>query len=273
MDAITYATQQVRYRIPDPILQLAFSPNSPIRRNNQWFPVNEAQSIDYNIRDRVIESRVNTDINLFGGNQIPIDLRGVPYEQFDWQTRIYRIPPEVTGHRKIVSLQSLIYINFYNMSGYVDYQRTNDLMSATSDLYNAVSQMPIVQSADLQIVGDNTVMVRDDVVHLHDNLALICLIENEAGLQNIAPQTYPIYAELVEYATKSYIYNSLIIELDRGYLMGGQELGKIQEIIEDYADAEELYRETLMERWRKASFMNDRYRTNRLIRTMIGRGH
>lgn len=273
MDAITYALNHIRHTIPDAILQIAFSPNSVVRRNNYWFNINETQSIDYNIRDRVIESRVNVDLDLFGGNQVPIDLRGVPYEQYDWQTRVYRIPPEVTGHRKIVSIQSLVYINFYNMSGYVDYQRSNDLLSATSDLYNSISQMPIVQTANCMLLGDNTVMVRDDVVHLHDNLALICIVENEAGLANIAPQTYPLYAELVEYATKAYIYNSTIVELDQGYLMGGQNLGRIRDMIEDYADANELYRETLMERWRKASFTNDRSRFNNLIRTMVGRGH
>lgn len=274
MDPITHALNHVRNTIPPQILELAFSANSIIRKPNSWVNVNESQSVDYNIRDKVIEGRVNPDINLFGGNQVPIDLRGAGYEQIDWQTRVYRVPYELTGHRRIVAVQKLVYLNYYAYSGnYSNQTQGNDLSGALGDLYNAISQMPVVQTANVMIIGDNTIMVRDNVTHLSDQLALVAVVENEAGLANLAPGIYPLYAELVQYAVQAYIYNQLMIEIDRGLLIGGQELGQIRSMIERYEEAEQNYHETLISRWRKASFTNDRYRMYHFINTMVGRGN
>jgi hypothetical protein len=275
MNAIQYALNHIRHTIPEGILQLAFSPRSIVQPTVRWNQNNEFVSIDQQIRDKVIEGRVNIDCNLIGSMQIAIDLNGVPYEQFDMATRVFRIPYEKTGGRRIVSIQTLNYMNYHGMGGYDSYGGfggVDQRLGAAMDLYRAVANMPIVASANCQLIGDNTVMVKDNIQHLSDNLAMTCLIENDSEMNNLNPGIFPVYAKLVELATKAYIYTQTIIPMDQGVLHGGMSLGRISDIIQDYADSNEMYEQVFREQYRKASFTNDRPRMHNFINSMIGRG-
>lgn len=271
MNAIQYALNHIRHTIPEGILQLAFSPRSIVQPTVRWNQNNEFVSIDQQIRDKVIEGRVNIDCNLVGSMQIAIDLRGVAYEQFDLATRVFRIPYDKTAGRKIVSIQTLNYLTYHGLPSYT-HGVGNQQLAAAMDLYRAVASMPIVSTANCQLIGDNVVMVKDDVQHLSDQLALTCLVENDSEMNNLNPGIFPVYAKLVELATKAYIYTQTVIPMDQGVLHGGMSLGRISDIIQDYADSNEMYQQVFTEQYRKASFTNDRPRMNTFIRSMIGRG-
>lgn len=271
MNAIQYALNHIRHTIPEGILQLAFSPRSIVHPSMRWNQNNEMISIDQQIRDKVIEGRVNIDCNLAGAVQIAIDLRGVPYEQFDLATRVFRIPYDKTGGRRIVSIQTLNYLTYHGLPSYT-HGIGNQQLAAAMDLYRAIASMPIVSTANCQLIGDNVVMVKDDVQHLSDQLAMTCLIENDSEMNNLNPGIFPVYAKLVELATKAYIYTQTIIPMDQGVLHGGMSLGRIADIVQDYADSNEMYMQVYNEQYRKASFTNDRPRMNTFIRSMIGRG-
>lgn len=273
MNAIQYSLNHIRHTIPEGILQLAFSPRSIVQPTVRWNQNNDFVSIDQQIRDKVIEGRVNIDCNLVGSMQIAIDLNGVGYEQFDMSTRVFRIPFEKTGGRRIVSIQTLNYMNYHGMGGYGGTGGMGDQrLGAAMDLYRAVANMPIVATANCQLIGDNVVMVKDNIQHLSDNLAMTCLIENDSEMNNLNPGIFPVYAKLVELATKAYIYTQTVIPMDQGVLHGGMSLGRISDIIQDYADSNEMYQQVFNEQYRKASFTNDRPRMHNFINSMIGRG-
>jgi len=271
MNAITYAINNVRHMIPESVLQLAFSPQAITGFGARWRGNQDAVSIDSAIRDKVIENRVNIDCNLTGGTVIAVDLSGCAYEQFDMATRVFRLPYEATGGRRIVSVRTLNYLTYHGIPTQHQGQ-SSQLLSAANDLMKAISSMPIVSTANCQIIGDNTVMVRDDIQHLSDQLGMTCLVENDQGMNNLNPGVYPTYARLVELATKAYIYVNTNIAMDQGVLNGGVPLGRIREMIDGYADANEMYQEFYAQNWAKASFTNDRNRMNTFISSMIGRG-
>lgn len=271
MNAIQYSLNHIRHTIPEGILQLAFSPRTVVQPAMRWNQNNEMVSIDQQIRDKVIEGRVNIDCNLVGSMQIAIDLTGVQYEQFDMATRVFRIPYDKTGGRRIVSVQTLNYLTYHGMPGH-NQGYGNQMLGAAMDLYRAVSSMPIVSTANCQLIGDNTVMVRDEALHLSDQLAMTCLVDNDSEMNNLNPGIFPVYAKLVELATKAYIYTQMIIPMDQGVLHGGMSLGRISDTVQDYADANEMYQQVFSEQYRKASFTNDRPRMHGFIRSMIGRG-
>jgi hypothetical protein len=75
--------------------------------------------------------------------------------------------------------------------------------------------------------------------------------------------------ELIPIRTKP-IYNTYTVQLDIGELRGGQNLGKIKEIIDSYADAEQNYEDYLKEKWAKIAIMNDGERWLRALRMQIG---
>lgn len=273
MNAIQYALNHVRHTIPEGILQLAFSPRSVVQPTVRWHQNNEFMSIDQSVRDKVIEGRVNIDCNLVGGMQVAIDLRGVPFEQFDMATRVFRIPYEASGGRRIVSVQTLNYLTHHGMAGHTGLGGQGDQrLGAIMDLYRAVATMPIVSTANCQLIGDNVVMVKDTVQHLSDQLAMTCLVENDSEMNNLNPGIYPVYAKMVELATKAYVYTQTILPMDQGVLHGGMSLGRISDIVESYSDANEMYQEIFTTQWKKASFTNDRPRMHAFITSMIGRG-
>ena len=272
MNAIAYAINNLRHIIPQSVLQIAFSPQAVVGYGSRWRTQNDNLSIDAAIREKVIEGRVNIDCNLVGGTMVAIDLRAIGYEQVDNATRVFRIPYEFTGGRRIVSVKTLNYITYHGVPTYHHDAGNSQMLSAAMDLYRAVASMPIVSTANCQIIGDNVVMVRDDLTHLSDQLAMTCLVENDEGMNNLNPGIFPVYGRLVELATKAYIYTHANVAMDQGVLNGGVPLGRIREVVDSYADANEMYQEYYREAWRKASFTNDRPRMNQFIASMVGRG-
>lgn len=274
MNAIQYALNNLRHHIPEPVLQLAFAPRNIVQPSVRWQPNNEFFSLDHAIREKVIDGRVNVDCNLVGGMQIAIDLRGVPFEQFDMSTRVFRIPYEKSGGLRIVSVQTLNYLTYHGVPGYGGSGggAHSQMLDAAKDLYNAISTMPIVSTANCQIIGDNVVMVRDGITHLSDQLGMTCIVENDSQMANLNPGIFPLYGRMVELATKAYIYNHCIIPMDQGVLHGGMSLGRISDMVDNYSDSNEMYRELFETQWKKAAFTNDRPRMHAFVRSMIGRG-
>jgi hypothetical protein len=75
-------------------------------------------------------------------------------------------------------------------------------------------------------------------------------------MTNITPGGVKQFCKLVILATKAWIYNETVIDLDMGYLYKGMEVGRVREIIDSYADSAELYSEFL-EEYRGVGFMMD----------------
>lgn len=264
MNIIYYAINNLKHAIPHEILELCFSPQRGVTQVPQWYTYDAAKSVDANIRDKIIEGRVNIDCNLLGGVQIAIDLSKLPYTEYDIYTKIFNIPLEQTGFRKIVSVMHVSYMNDaygYQSLGY----RTNSLLGAAQDLYQAMASMPIVSTANCSLVGENTVMIRDSMTRHSSDLCLSCIVENDEAMANLKPGIYLLYSELVTLATKAYIYNNLSIAMDQGAMTYGYNIGAIRDTVSNYADANELYLTMLRERWQKAAVTNDRARMKRLI--------
>ena len=134
---------------------------------------------------------------------------------------------------------------------------------------DAMGSMPVTSTAYVQLIGENVVMVRDTVL-LPANIYLRCLLENDSNMSHIQLKSYRDFSKLVELAVKAYIYNEYVITMDMGELYAGQQLGRFKEIIDNYADAEELYQTFLTERWEKVSLMNDRETWTRHLRLRMG---
>lgn len=269
MNPIQYALNDLRHKIPEEILRLAFSSNHVGGIPNRWQSNNQIQSIDAGLREKIIDGRVNVDCNLRGSLQIAVDLSTVRYDRLDNYVKVFRIPKDLTHNRSIVSIQTL---HYYNGSIVSRYSGSMDPVSAAvNDLYRAASSMPVVSTANCQLVGENVVMVSDSAEVNSASFVLLCTIENDGEMNDLNPGAYHVYAQMVEYATKSYIYNSLGLTIDQGYLSGGLELGRLREIVDGYSDANEMYMTLLTEKWGKVTFTNDRQRMSRFIGSFFGK--
>lgn len=273
MNAIQYALNNLRFKIPNELLEAAFAQNNLSNYTNAFHTDTGFNSIEANIRSEVIEARVNIDISLKGAMQVAIDLSRCPYTTHNTYTRVYTIPPEQLGGRPIISVQSISYSSMViNLANHSYNSAGGTLFNATMDLYRTVSSMPISGTANLQRIGTNTVLVTDHALINTDNMYMLLTVAHDENLNAINPGLYPLYAELVEFAVKAHIYNKLAIVVGQDYLKGGFTLGKFKEILDNYADANEMYSQIYKEQWGKAQFTNDPGRKARFIKAMTVRG-
>jgi len=276
MSAIGYAIDQIKHRIPRAILEKVF-----IRKTFDWRTTVNT-NIDEQILLNVIKARVLVDCNLVGGTQVLIPLDGLPFDKPNDFTTVIHIPKTRTQGR---SINSVLHVAFLNQSLVSSYASTSSVggnnqynssensavMGAAVGMMAAMDKIPITSTANVQLISENTIMIKD-VVSIPSNGYLRCILDNDENLNHIQPRSYPAFAKLVEFAVKAYIYNELIIQVDAAELQGGQTLGIFKTILEGYSDAEQNYEDYLREKFTAISLMQDSDSYRRLIKLTIG-GH
>lgn len=264
MDCIRYAVANLKRVIPMEILRVVFLQRNAFFRDNM-------ENIDEDIMAAVIRPRVLVDCNLVGGTEVFVPLDGIPvYRQNDY-TSVYRIPKEKTQGRSIMSVMNITFSDPTKVSSYgvaAGDQNTFMLQGAQA-VMDAQGSIPVTSTAYVQLIGENVVMVRDTVV-LPANIYLRCQLANDENMSHIQLRSYRPFAEMVAFAVKAYIFNTYVIQMDMGQLFGGQNLGRFKEVVDGYADCNELYETFVHERWSKIALMNDRESWTRQIRLTIG---
>lgn len=227
---------------------------------------------------KVIKPRVLVDANLVGGQMAIIPLEGLPAKYMDTYSVVFEVPLDRTAGREIVSVLSIGYlpqVNSFNSMGNgigtINPNSMSDLMSAAQRVADSHSNIPLISNATCDLVGYNTVLVRDQI-RVTSAYQIRCMLANEVNLSNINPRSYLAFTELCVLAVKAYIYNRLLIAMDQAYLSGGQELGAMRTYVEGLADAAEMYHTHLREVWQKTAFMNDVPSYDRFIKLQISPG-
>ena len=243
MNAITKAISEIRIEIPIEVLELAF-----LERSEH---VNTLISLDEIIMNKVIRKRVLVDANLVGGVSVDIPVWKCNTVQLSNHELLINVPKELTANRAIISPVML-------RAGSIvtgDNAATANIDSVLSSTLGSVSTHKLVQTSRLELVGDN-IVIAEGISSWNNRVILNCSIENDSNLNNLLPVSYLAFSELAIYAVKAYIRNTLRIRLAKGYIYGGHELSTITEVIEEYADSNELYKNYLRETWTKVQFMN-----------------
>jgi hypothetical protein len=263
MNAIINAITDIKFRIPSEILNITFRENMD--------NINPIIPIDDRILNLVIRPRVLKDLNLVGGIELRIDVSQCPIRQVNspFNEFIVEVGKNLTNGKSIISVLSLIARSTSSGSGGIGYGAPSQVDSAMTKMYNNLANVNVVQTSRLELIGENTVLIQDPALMLSYSV-LRCVIENNSNLENINPRNYPAISNFVLLAVKSYIYNKMVIKLDQGYVYSGHELGIVSEIINGYADAEDMYQELLTGKMRKISFMNNNDSKGRFIKAMIG---
>ena len=257
MNAISKAISEVYYSIPPEILNIGFSDN----------PTYAMHSLDDTIVNRVIRPRVMVDCNLVGGVQIYVnlDICGITdYSNDIVREYLITVPKAATNNRSIVSAISLM----SNRIGSALVGSADALTAGLRDNVNAVAPSVPVATARLEIVADNKVLVTDPAVRYLTG-SLKCMVENSETLSNISPRSYIYFSNMVVLAVKAFIYNTCIVKLGRGYIESGHELNIVNDIIADYASANQDYRDYVKDTWATVAFHNDSDRVSNYINGMI----
>ena len=264
MNPVTYSIERlIKFGIPKPILNMTFL--SRLARDHYTLDTLESR-----IREEVIQPRIFVDCNLVHGTQMDIPLAKCEKIMGNYYTTTWRIPKTLTQGKRITSVLevtsaagSMISADagMSNTSGGVytstmtGHSTIGAVAAAGRQMQRSVMPIQVVSNALCYLVGDNTVLIKDSVM-VPATMMLRVLVENDDNFNHIQPAWYPTFYELVAIAVKSYIYNNLTIEQDNVFIMSGGELNKFKEIVDSYADMEEIYSEKL-EEWYKTALLND----------------
>lgn len=264
MNPVGYSLKQVRQKIPKEVLNKIFLSNVEHR-------FRQPTSVDVEIRQKVIEDRVMVDCNLVGGTETWIDLTSLPRENIDPYSWVYRIPKHMTNNRSITRALSIGYGTGVPIGmGYNQPAKSNALMDAAAGLINSNSPIAQISTAEVQLVGENTILV-SNAMTLPMTAYLRCWLENDSAFNHIQPTSYMDFATLVVLATKAYIWVNAQIPMDKGFIFAGNELGRFTSIVDSYSDANEMYETHFNETWRKVAHFNDPVAHKRHL-TMISGG-
>ena len=273
MDPIRKSISDVKYAIPKAVLDAAF-----MDRYLAHAPL--GTSLDSQIENLVIRGRVMIDCDLVGGIQTLIPLENLPQEDAGSNTIVVRIPKTLTQGKRIISVLNLNYTNSAQMLGYngygmagagLQYSPGDNTVANTlmSNVMSSMDRIPVTSTSAVRLIAENTIAVQDGL-RLAQGGSLLCMLANDDNMANIHPRSYHQFSQLVTWAVKSYVYNTLIVELDVGALKGGFQLGVIKTIIEGYSDSEQGYQDYLHDVWSKVALMNDTASYRRLLRTVMG---
>lgn len=268
MNAIRYALDQLKRRVPKGILEEVFRPKDYLYQQSLY-------NIDHLIETQVIRSRVLVDCDIVGGTEVIISLDGMEVTRLDPITSVIRIPKHLTNGRTITSALSIGYGNasmlaLPGLTGSFKPCSVTPLLQAGQAMLDQHMPIPVSGTARVQLIAENTIMVRDPTTALGAVSFLRCILANDDNLSHIQVRSYLHFAKLCELAVKSHIYNEYALIIDRAFIAGGYEIGKFKEFVESYSDSEELYQQYLNEKWAKVAFMNDSETHQRFLTRIIG---
>lgn len=263
MNAIGYAISMIHQKIPTEILRISLLSNMNHMSN---IPV----SIDSRLKDLVIVKRVMKDIDIIGGTHITVPLMGLEQERLPDNAIVVRIPKSLTQGRSILTVHSVSF-GASATAGLTSNPLAygGDVGNAQAQMLQGISSIPYVSDAHVTLLAENVVMIQN-VNTMTGWLYLRCEVENDSNLNNIKRRSFLAFGELCTLAAKSYIYTTCVIPMDIGYIEGGATMGKIQEMIDSYADSEDEYMEYLKTKWAKVSKLNDAETIEQIVRMSSG---
>ena len=272
MNPVEKAIAEAKYTIPPPILLRAFAPVQTLGRIN-------GLSVDSIIRDKVIYDRVMVDCNLVGGTQLDVPLTGIQPQHVRLPAGgaynfalVFEIPPELTQQRMITKV---LWINnsvspvygAYSFAGYNGSALTKSAMG----VMQSQAPIPNQSTARVDLINPRTILVYDTNLWVYDAVARI-MVENDHDMSTLPPTSYHHFSKLCELAIKAYIYNTLVMQINTAEIDGGQELAKFKEIVDSYADANELYQNYRSNEWKEVAAYSDPITARDFARMPFGAG-
>lgn len=246
----------IHHSVPDTILKLAFSSdndNSLIDKTSHA-PV----TVDQIIHKKIIKGRVLDDCNLVGGKQKQIILRSYMLEKAAYTQQektmpigpcsFYRIPPEDRDNQPITRISHVDYPSQYMSSQYDSFRPTygvsvRRLARSVLASHTGGDFLPPPKAEPV----DGGLIRLFPAQYSHIDWVITADIAYDEYFTSLNPEAVSSFREMVLSATKAYIYNKLIIEIDQGKILYGADIGVIRDIITEYKEEESKYNEMLGE--------------------------
>jgi hypothetical protein len=237
-NSIDYLLKEIYLDIPSEILKETFK--------------SKEKTLDAILKEDVIVDIVLRRCNLYSGKLAKITLKqsyqinlDATKDTFPFRnTYVYKIPLEVREYRDISHTIALSYP--MSMTIYETIDDVKSICSMKSQILGSNVGHEDIPVMPIPILLKNNMIKLEPSFDLHVEYILSCLLKYDSNFTNISPNSLRYLSNLCVLATKSLIYNRLIIPLGNAYLVGGQELGKFKDIVESYQDSNKEFEEALL---------------------------
>jgi len=263
VNAVQISISRAIREIPRMLLEDAF-----LKRE---YPYRQSpKTIEQCIKEEVIYKIVLPDLNLENGVYSFIPLNNAQVIQSDYDAQIYYIPKEVTGGRAILTAITVGTASPYMEQGFAANCGNSMINRKIHQLVSSISDLQVTTNSRVELIAENTVLVRDNPQLYMGAAYLVCILEMDDQLSNIRPRSIPFFTQLITLAIKGYMYTELIINVDKGRIYAGADLGIYREILMEYRDAWTTYYDLLREKAGKILYMNNGENMNRHLRFCLG---
>lgn len=273
MSVIDKIVSEIKAAIPIPVLEVAFLKYKG--RNHK-----HASGLDWEIRNKVIDARIRQDLSILGSETINVPLANAQVqflENQDYRT-VLRIPKTLTKGRAI---SQVIAFNYWYNTVAADLNNgwqtaayggrgcgSSPMMTAAQQIVRAASPAPINSSGNVELIGENVIQINDYMGKVSQG-SMTVRIGQDSELSNWNNAAIFQLCQWAVMGAKAWIWSNTIIDLDNGYLYGGAELGRIQQIIDGYSDANDNYTDHRENVIMAVNAMNDANRHQSFLRTII----
>lgn len=244
--------------IPEYLLKLAFdNPNNSY--GSVWSPVNTEYSIEQGIREKVILKMVAPLVNVIGGNTEILDLSSARITNMQGGHIHVNVPDFLTGGRKIISVIEVYPGNLnraiasgYNMtSGNGSCDTGGQVGNTLNRLMGGLDDSNVQRSfTSFTMTGNNSFLIRDAGAAMFNMIAKVVLAYDE-HFSVIPPKMYDKFYELVELATKAYIYKTCRRGVQEAVSRYGVSVDDVRDDVERYADSAREFKEFFNEELKK----------------------
>lgn len=247
-DALRSAYAEIHNTIPDEILEVAFDTGGP-----------SSISIDEAIRQKVILARVRDDISLRGGKLKQITLRS-EWSHFSSAPLgagvspgglSFLIPPEEREFRDISAAVEVSYP--YQLAASQNSVLTNFCARNNTTLSSLATAALQSQTGGVQITYPQPIVYAGNVISFNPPQSafspwqVLVRLKYDDNFSNMDVSVVRPFAEICLEAVKAYIYKKLIFKIESNAVMRGAEVGVMKDIVSSYADANEKYKELLLQ--------------------------
>lgn len=248
IDPVKQALVRIYNTIPTEILNAAFK------------PFNSDESLDSLIINKIMLDRIRDDISVRGGKifELVLDMKWCKYTTspspyalgISGSYSVYHIPPEARDHRDISAVLQIRFpytLGLSTSGAYFDNSsvRGNTLSGLAKAALSAQTNSGTIAAPTGTILPGNQISLHPPQFNFIPWQVKVRLRydDNFSGMDVSSIATF---SQLCEYATKAYIYNKLIFDIETNAVLRGADIGVMREIVSNYSDANEKYDELII---------------------------
>ena len=243
MNPIDHAISHVMNVIDQRLLKTAFPVESQY----------DISTLESRIRQRIVRGRVLMDLNIASGRRATVEVGKCKSSYHTDGSLILSVPPEQIQNAEILQPMEMMFLKPQG-NLFIGVRAVNTMDAAFIRMLdgNTVHQ---VGDSDLIKLDSNTIWCRN--ISAASNFAVLNLmITNDAELRNLHVTLYTLFAQIVENATKSYLYSQRF-SMQSANIFGGFDQSQYENMVGEYSGAEELYIEMTGKRWKIACQLTD----------------